>query len=573
MPRVIACLLALTVIASVNPSLSGVPPGVSYQGRLTDSSGNPVVDGAYSLRFSLVAQAAGGAAFWSSPVLSVTTGNGLFTTTLEPLSAADLIGKDNVWLEAQVGSPPVTLSPRVKLTSSPFALRAGDLDMPFSGTSTTATQTLLIGNTGTGKAGYFQISSAANTNPALYATTNGTGYALTAASTAGSGAVRATTSGGTGTAVNGYTDGSGPAGYFQIDNAANNNHALIGTTNGGGSAVYASTGGTGNGVYGRTTNSGGYGVRAANTGGGTALYATSNGGSGEAVYGYTDGTGSAGAFQIDNAANSTHALIGTSIGSGSAVYASTSGTGNGVYGRTTNSAGYGVRAANTGGGTALYATSNGGSGEAVNGYTDGTGNAGYFQTANAANGSSTLYAETNGTGRAVRGHATGSAWAGYFTAAGGSAGKGVYISVPAGNAGLNVASGTKNAVVTTSSGARLMYTEESAEVWFTDYGFGRLQDGRATVAINRTFAETVDLTQPYHVFMQVNDLNSTGVGVVNKTPASFEVGELQGGKSDAEFSYRIVAKRRGYEQARLERAPYADDDENLYPQRGRREVR
>jgi hypothetical protein len=31
--------------------------------------------------------------------------------------------------------------------------------------------------------------------------------------------------------------------------------------------------------------------------------------------------------------------------------------------------------------------------------------------------------------------------------------------------------------------------------------------------------------------------------------------------------YRIVAKRLGYEKTRLERAPCADDDPNLYPKK------
>ncbi|MDQ6867815.1 MAG: hypothetical protein M3178_05240 [Pseudomonadota bacterium] len=57
-------------------------------------------------------------------------------------------------------------------------------------------------------------------------------------------------------------------------------------------------------------------------------------------------------------------------------------------------------------------------------------------------------------------------WCGYFHSSGGSS-KGVYVSVPAGQPGLQVASGTKSAIVPTSQGSRSLYTEEATEVWFT----------------------------------------------------------------------------------------------------------
>jgi hypothetical protein len=42
-----------------------------------------------------------------------------------------------------------------------------------------------------------------------------------------------------------------------------------------------------------------------------------------------------------------------------------------------------------------------------------------------------------------------------------------------------------------------------------------------------------------------------GLYVINQKGGSFEVRELNGGKSDIPFSYRIVAKRKGYEDLRL----------------------
>jgi hypothetical protein len=57
------------------------------------------------------------------------------------------------------------------------------------------------------------------------------------------------------------------------------------------------------------------------------------------------------------------------------------------------------------------------------------------------------------------------------------------------------------------------------------------------------------------------------VYVSNRTSTQFEV-HLREGEPNVEFSYRIVAKRLGYEDDRLERAPWADTDPNLYPELG-----
>lgn len=142
---------------------------------------------------------------------------------------------------------------------------------------------------------------------------------------------------------------------------------------------------------------------------------------------------------------------------------------------------------------------------------------------------------------------------------------GGFFSSPVGTIALGAGGGTKNAVVPTSQGARLMYSEEATEVWFTDYGFGGLSNGLARIELDDLFAETVDLTQPYHVFVQVDDARCNGVAVERKTAAGFDVVELGHGASNAGFSYRVVAKRKGYAGDRLKRLPEAESDRNVYP--------
>ena len=151
-------------------------------------------------------------------------------------------------------------------------------------------------------------------------------------------------------------------------------------------------------------------------------------------------------------------------------------------------------------------------------------------------------------------------WAGYFT----SSGNGVYVSTPAGKSGLVVSGGSKSAAVATEDGARLLYSEEATEVWFADYGFGKLEDGKAVIAIDPLFAQTVNLDELYHVFVQA--YGDAELYVSTRTATSFEV-HAREGDGAVEFSYRIVAKRLGFEGERLERALFGDNDPNLYPEK------
>ncbi len=137
---------------------------------------------------------------------------------------------------------------------------------------------------------------------------------------------------------------------------------------------------------------------------------------------------------------------------------------------------------------------------------------------------------------------------------------GISISTNDGTVGLIVEGGSKSAVVSTSQGSRLLYAEEATGVYFTDYGSGRLQDGKAIVPVDPLFAETVNLAQPYHVFVQ--SYGDAQLVVSRRSPQEFEVRlhvrDTEGDRN-AEFSYRLVAKRKGFEQARLEKSPSADN--------------
>lgn len=113
--------------------------------------------------------------------------------------------------------------------------------------------------------------------------------------------------------------------------------------------------------------------------------------------------------------------------------------------------------------------------------------------------------------------------------------------------------GAKNASVEILGEQRLLYSMESPEVWFEDFGSGSLQNGEVTVQIESLFANAVNLSD-YHVFLTpLGDCNGLFISAKNET--SFTVKELGSGTSNISFDYRIIAKRLGYEDLRLELDP------------------
>ncbi len=111
--------------------------------------------------------------------------------------------------------------------------------------------------------------------------------------------------------------------------------------------------------------------------------------------------------------------------------------------------------------------------------------------------------------------------------------------------------GAKNNVVKLDDGRSvLLYALESPDNWFEDFGTVKLENGSAIVKIDPTFAQTTNVTIPYKVFLTPNG-DCRGLYVVNKTADSFEVREIGGGHSNIEFDFRIVARRKGYENVRF----------------------
>jgi hypothetical protein len=113
-------------------------------------------------------------------------------------------------------------------------------------------------------------------------------------------------------------------------------------------------------------------------------------------------------------------------------------------------------------------------------------------------------------------------------------------------------SGTITGVAPVDGGSRkvALNSVQSPEAWFEDAGSGQLTGGQAVVNIESVFGQTINTGVEYHVFLTPNG-DCKGLYVAEKSATSFVVKELGGGTSSIAFDYRIMAKRKSFENVRL----------------------
>ena len=164
MKRIASAVLVLFVLLTVTSLVYGqvsVPNLVNFQGRLTDTSGVPVADGAYGVTFRLYTAPSGGSLAWAETSL-VTTSNGVFTHQLgsaNTLSSTFFQNYDSLFLEIVVGGE--TIAPRSRLTSSPYSRLSNGLEVWDDGNDTmvitTIPSTSRISTYGNGGAERFRL--------------------------------------------------------------------------------------------------------------------------------------------------------------------------------------------------------------------------------------------------------------------------------------------------------------------------------------------------------------------------------------------------------------------------------
>lgn len=107
-----------------------------------------------------------------------------------------------------------------------------------------------------------------------------------------------------------------------------------------------------------------------------------------------------------------------------------------------------------------------------------------------------------------------------------------------------VGTGSNSTMVNHEGQKRVLFSPEAPEILFQDFGTAKLVNGEAYITIDPILAENiyVDETHPLKVFIQLEG-DCKGVYVTDKSGDGFRVKELQGGNSNIDFSWQLVATR------------------------------
>jgi len=498
---------------------AAVASRISYQGVLKED-GTPVT-GSRNMIFRLHKNSTCTSQVDSDIVKNgVSVAEGLFSVTLD-VTQSNFDGQA-LWLQVLVGGVPLSCR---EITATPYALSlrpgalisdtlGGPVLKLFNSSSAAGIQSLVGGGTGADihPPFYHAAGEFAGPNGVIGAASD---YAVD------------------GYGVIGVAQGSNGRGVYGEANADS------GTTYGG---YFTSSSTEGLGVCGEAgaasgTTYGGYFTSDSTDGRG--VYAGANAASGLTYGGYfgNNSTSGRGVYGVANA---------TSGNTYGGYFASSSTSGRGVYG-----------AANATSGTAI----------GVYGYNNSAdgGAAGFFVADNnaAASNVAGVYGRADGDGAAllpvygVAGHAYYDGVGVGAWSYGGRIFEGRDGDYPGGalrfymeRNGAAYADVGWNTFLTAEDGSeKILYGTQSTEVWIEDYGTAKLGNGLATVRIAADFAQTVNLSDEYHVFL--TPLGDCALYVAGKTATSFSVRAIDGKTCSISFDYRVVAKRSGMETYRM----------------------
>ncbi len=126
-------MIAVVSLLSMRLSFAGsqaqrtVPYLISYQGNLSDNNGNPI-SGTVDITFTIFTSVTGGTSLWQEVHPNVQVNDGAFSLLLGSITpfSDTLFSNPDLYLELEVDG--VTLSPRQRFTSAPYAINADKLD-------------------------------------------------------------------------------------------------------------------------------------------------------------------------------------------------------------------------------------------------------------------------------------------------------------------------------------------------------------------------------------------------------------------------------------------------------------
>jgi hypothetical protein len=128
---ILNAVLATGLVLCASQARADVSLRLTEQGRLFDSTGQPVTGATVALTFAIYSAATGGTAIWTES-LSVALDNGYYSAQLgakTPLPTSLWSSAGTKYLGLTVGTDP-EMTPREEMTSVPYAFVA--LDAPLS---------------------------------------------------------------------------------------------------------------------------------------------------------------------------------------------------------------------------------------------------------------------------------------------------------------------------------------------------------------------------------------------------------------------------------------------------------
>ncbi len=176
--RFLVLALVGAIVVPTVAAAEGIPTFITYQGRVTDSLGNPIADTEHDIVFTIYEDDVSSTVLWTSGTLSGTPTNGLFSTHLGPIPADVFTSGNQRYLGITVDSDP-EMTPRVEITSMPYAyqsLIADTARYAFSAPASPDVDWTIDGNTIYHSPGNVGIGVSSPTEPLVVGSDLGAGF-------------------------------------------------------------------------------------------------------------------------------------------------------------------------------------------------------------------------------------------------------------------------------------------------------------------------------------------------------------------------------------------------------------
>jgi len=172
----------LLFVAFAFQAKAQIDPTLSIQGILKKSNGVAVEDGAYSITFKLYTQDAGGTPIWTETQASVDVSSGIYSATLGVNTPLNVPFNQLYYLGVTVGS--TELTPRILLTSAPYALSLIGQSNKFPSAGLVKADSIIVGGgvlarggapglNGVSKNGYAFTGNSGDKDSGIFSTANG----------------------------------------------------------------------------------------------------------------------------------------------------------------------------------------------------------------------------------------------------------------------------------------------------------------------------------------------------------------------------------------------------------------